>query len=476
MTDAYTQFLARKSQDSSFSGFAPLLMPDFLYDFQAHLVDWALRKGKAALFEDCGMGKTPQQLVWADNIVRKTNKRVLILAPLAVGPQTVQEGQKFGIAVTRSRDGALTGTSGIWITNYDQLHHFNSQDFVGVVADESSCLKHFTGATQQAVTRFLLKIPYRLLCTATPSPNDYHELGTSSEALGALGYSDMLTRFFVMDEAKRHRINDVKLARGANTGAHFARLAYRVSQQLGRWRLKGHAQQPFWRWVCSWARACRMPSDLGFEDALFHLPPLHEREHILTPVTPPQDMLFTLPAFGLAEERDERRRTLRQRCEYAASLVDHGAPAVVWCHWNAEGDLLERLIPESVQIAGVDSDADKECKWAQFLLGERRVLITKPTIGAWGINLQHCAHVVTFVSHSFEQYYQSIRRCWRFGQHKPVVVDVIATTGEQYVRDNMARKAKAADLMFAELVAHMQDALHLVRQNDTTPQEVPSWL
>lgn len=472
----YEAFLEKKTQLGGMHGFAPLWMPAQLFDFQHALVEWALRKGRAAIFADCGLGKSFQQLVWAQNVVQKTNGRVLILTPLAVGPQTVHEGEKFGIACRRVADGSNLPKSGIFVTNYEKLHKFDSTAFVAVVCDESSILKHFAAATQKAVSRFMLKLPYRLLCTATAAPNDYIELGTSSEALGMLGYSDMLSRFFVMDDKKRHRMNDVKLARDANTGNHFAKLAYRVAQQIGAWRLKGHAEQPFWRWVCSWARACRKPSDLGFDDGDFILPPLVEREHVIEPQTAPDGMLFTLPAFGLKEERDERRRTLKERCEYVAELVNHGKPAMVWCHFNPEGNLLAKLLPDAVHVYGSLSDDEKEAAYQQFLCGEKRVMINKPKIGAWGLNFQHCAHVVTFASHSYEQRYQSVRRCWRFGQKEQVVFDTVATTGEQHVMENMARKAKAMDMMFTALVAHMQDALHINRTQNTFTMEMPSWL
>lgn len=415
------------------------------------------------------------QLVWAENVRRKTNKNVLILTPLAVGSQTVQEGQKFDIECSQSRDGAVYP---ITVTNYEQLlaGRFSPDDFGAVVCDESSILKHFSGATQKTVTRFMSKIPYRLLCTATAAPNDYTELGTSSEALGNLGYSEMLTRFFVLDDKKRHRMNDVKMARAANTGSHYARLAYRISQQIGQWRMKGHAEEPFWRWVCSWARACRMPSDLGFDDDGFILPPLEDRHHLVIPKNAPDGMLFTLPVFGLKEEREERKRTLQERCELAASLVDHNRPAVIWCHLNAEGDLLERLIPDSVQVKGSLSDDQKIKAYDAFKFRQARVMICKPKIGAWGLNWQFCNHVVTFVSHSYEQYYQSVRRCWRFGQEKPVMVDIIASKGEGYVKDNMIRKSDAAKVMFDRLVGHMNDALYLTKNNHTTETRRPSWL
>lgn len=471
----YAAFLDRKTQLGAMSGFDPVWMPDFLFDFQKALLEWAIRKGRAAIFADCGLGKTPMQLVWAENVVRKTNGRVLIATPLAVGQQTIGEAAKFSIDATRSRDGSVNG-AGIYVTNYEQLHKFDPQLFAAMVCDESSILKHFSGATQKQVTRFMSKLPYRLLCTATAAPNDYTELGTSSEALGELGYSDMLTRFFVMDDKKRTRMNDVKLARAAHTGDYYQKLAYRVAQQIGQWRLKGHAEIPFWRWICSWARACRKPSDIGFDDAHFLLPPLREQEHIISPKRPRDGMLFTLPAVGLQEEREERRRTLEERCDYVHDLVAGARSAIVWCHLNPEGDRLVKVIPDAVQVAGSNSDEEKEEAYVAFANGDLRVLVTKPKIGAWGLNWQHCNHVVTFASHSYEQYYQSVRRCWRFGQCNPVTVDIVATEGERHIRENMQRKSEAANKMFSALVRHMMDALHIERSTYQVQPEIPKWL
>jgi len=388
--------------------------------------------------------------------------------------QTMQEAEKFGIEAHRSKTGEVH--PGINITNYERLHYYDPADFSGVVCDESSILKHFSGVTQKTVTRFMSKHKYRLLCTATAAPNDYHELGTSSEALGALGYSDMLSRFFVQEDKKRSRMNDVKLARGARGGDHYQKLAYRVAQQIGQYRMKGHAEHAFWRWVCSWAMACRQPSDLGFDDKQFILPKLTVRDHIITATIPPEGMLFTIPAFGLQEERDERRRTLTERAELVAKLVDHDKPAIVWCHLNAEGDKLEQVIPDAVQVAGKNSEEEKEEAYTAFAAGDIRVLVIKPKIGAWGMNWQHCAHVVTFASHSYEQYYQSVRRCWRFGQKNPVTVDVVSTEGEVHVRENMERKREAAKIMFDRLIENMHQAQHLSRPIEKCQQESPSWL
>lgn len=475
----YDEFLHGKTQFGANAGFEPTFMPTFLFDFQKSLVEWAVRKGRAAIFADCGLGKTPMQLVWAQNVHKHTGKRVLILTPLAVGQQTVREAHKFQMDAEQSRDGKLDAP--IVVTNYEKLHLFSPTDFGGVVCDESSILKSYSGETRKQVTRFMSKLSFRLLCTATAAPNDYIELGTSSEALGELNHSEMLKRFFKYLDDKGQKSESKQQAEAEKMqeagASYFQKLAYRVAQTIGQWRLKHHAVQQFWRWVASWSRACRKPSDLGFDDANFALPALNERDHMVKATKLRPGMLFDLPAFGLGEEREERKRTLKERCELAAKLVDHKRPAVVWCHANAEGDLLEEIIPDAQQIAGATPDERKIELYEAFASGELRALIIKPKIGAWGLNWQHCSDVVTFASHSYEQYYQSIRRCWRFGQKRPVTVDMISTEGEIRVLANMRKKAAKADAMFAILVKEMNNATRVERVNNyTTKEKVPSWL
>ena len=455
MPDDYAAFLSTKAQIDAGDGFAPVWMPDFLFDFQSALTDWAIRKGRAAVFADCGLGKTLIELVWAENVARKSGGNVLLLTPLAVTAQIAAEAAKFGIDARVSRDGTLHR---ITITNYEKLHLFQPSQFEGVVCDESSILKSFSGATRGALTEFMRTMRYRLLATATAAPNDFHELGTSSEALGYLGYMDMLNRFF------RNDLNNSASGR------------YRG--EVIKWRLKGHAEQPFWRWVCSWARACRRPSDLGFENARFVLPPIVEREHVVEATTLADGLLFALPAVGLREQRDERRRTIAERCSRVADLVNGtGQPALVWCHLNDEGDRLANMIPDAKQVSGAMSDDEKEARLLGFARGDIRVLITKPVIGAWGLNYQHCNHITFFPSHSFEQYYQGVRRCWRFGQERPVHVDIITTEGERGVLRNLQRKSEQADRMFASLVAHMNEALSIQRMSSfDNRMEVPQWL
>ncbi len=466
--NAYQEFLDAKAQLGRMDGFEPLWMPDFLFGFQKALVDWSLRKGRSAIFADCGLGKTPMQLVWADNVVRKTNRPVLVLTPLAVSHQTLAEAEKFGIEARRSSYSSER-SNGIVITNYERLHHFDPNDFSGCVCDESSILKSFDGVRRLEITEFMKKMRYRLLCTATAAPNDYIELGTSSEALGELGYTDMLTRFFKNDDGNAIKARTFNGGRAVRGGA--------LAEGM-KWRFKGHAEVPFWRWVCSWARAVRRPSDLGFPDDGFILPPLIERDIMIEVDKPADGMLFSLPAVGLAEQRSERRRTIEERCEVAARLVqDTGKPALMWCHLNDEGDILEKMVRDAIQISGDDEDEAKEEKFIAFAKGQARVLVTKPKIGAWGLNFQHCQHITSFPSHSFEQYYQGIRRCYRFGQTLPVVSEIITTEGEKSVLKNLQCKAIAADKMFDGLVAHMNDSMRINRASEfTTNQEIPTWL
>lgn len=768
----YRGFLAARAQLDGDSGFEPIWIPDFLFDFQKALVEWAIRKGRAAIFADCGLGKTPMQLVFAENVIRKENRPVLILTPLAVSAQTLREAEKFGIEAVRSR-GATPSKATVVITNYERLHLFNPDDFTGVVADEcfaagtkidtpagtvaiedvtpgmkilnaagrdvvvatrkrkidaavkitigseqvicsdnhpwftsegwrrairvrqgtsvmatseamrmvrddvhdqirpdgqdaflrtlllsemanvttgasgegshtrdarenweegfgmvaqyaggsgecaslclyqadaarrdagtrvsnsardgsraygarrqrprpdettgyfrvsarrrmadgirrflgscaknwisdvlqgryrrlasqdrdrgrwlqpqsartavtrpqerrdarfarvdrveilesghpelerfrdaggslyfydieaarhpsfsvggilvhnSSILKNYDGTRKAQITEFMRTIPYRLTCTATAAPNDYIELGTTSEALGYLGYMDMLSKFFKNDQNSNH--------------------PNRLWAAGAKWRFRGHAERDFWRWVCSWGRALRKPSDMGFADGDFILPALHTREHVVAAATPREGMLFDTPAITLEEQREERRRTLRERCELAAELISARKDAsVAWCHLNDEGDLLTRLIPEAVQVSGSDADEAKEEKFLAFASGEIRRIVTKDSIACYGLNWQHCSHMTTFASHSWERYYQAIHRFLRFGQQNEVTSDVIASTGEAGVVANLKRKSDAMDKMFARLVETMNDALAIQRTTQFKVTEaLPSWL
>jgi len=310
------------------------------------------------------------------------------------------------------------------------------------------------------VTEFARTMPYRLLATATAAPNDWTELGTSSEALGYLGYQDMLSRFFTNKDKTSKSMGGKWRPRAGE-----------------EWRFKGHAEVPFWRWVASWARAMRKPSDLGFDDGAFILPPLETRQHVVEARTVKEGTLFDVPAVGLAEEREASRRTIAERCEKAAELLADANPGIAWCHLNDEGDLLTKLIPGAVQVAGSDPVEAKEERLAAFGRGEIRVLVTKPRIASWGLNYQNCHRMTYFADHSFEAYYQAVRRCWRFGQQHPVTVDVITTTGGERSLANLERKAAQADRMFTALTEHMRDA-QAVRRTETYDREAeaPSWV
>jgi len=435
------------------TGFEPVEIHDWLFEHQKKLVEYALRKGRAALFADTGLGKTAMELSWSDNVARHTNGQVLLVTPLAVARQIEDEAVRFGINAAISRTGKPS-KSDITITNFENLHKFDKQNFAGLCVDESSAIKNFDGKRREIVTEFCQGLQYRLLATATAAPNDFHELGTSSEALGYLGFRDMITTFFRQETAK--------------DGQGWGRTKY---------RFRGHAEKPFWQWVVSWARAVRKPSDIGCSDDGYVLPELKEIEHVVHNSTPRDGWLFSVPAFGLQEEREERRVTIRERCELAADLVKGNNPAVIWCHLNDEGDLLEELVPDSVQVKGSMEDDAKEDCLSGFAKGNYRVLITKPKIGCWGLNWQHCNNVVTFAGHSFEQYYQAVRRCWRFGQKHPVTVHLVTTEGESGVITNLKQKQMKAEQMFSALVECMNREIAVAAKHDFKHKEkVPSWL
>lgn len=457
MSVSYAEFLASKAQLDGDHGFAPTWLPEWLFGFQRDLVEWATRKGRAAVFADCGLGKTPIQLAWAQNVHRHTGRPVLVVAPLAVSFQTQTEAAKFGVDAAVSRDGTVPAA--VTVTNYERLHLFNTSDFGGVVCDESSAIKSFDGVRRALVTEFLRQHRYRLLCTATAAPNDYIELGTSSEALGYLGHMDMLSRFFTNKDRP-------------------ARFRGWARDRDGDWRFKGHAEEPFWRWVASWARALRRPSDLGYPDDGFILPELIHRQHVVAMDKEPDDgTLFSVPAVGLREERAEQRRSVTERCEKAAGLLADADSAVAWCQLNAEGDLLTKLIDGAVQVSGSDAPDAKEEALTAFSRGQVRVLVTKPAIGAWGLNWQNCHRMTYFPSYSYEQHYQAVRRCWRFGQRHPVVVDIVTTEGGANALASLQRKGEQADRMFDALVTHMRDAVSVRRLSTfERDMEAPAWL
>ena len=442
----YEDFLESKRKGIDAHGFKPLWIPNFLFDFQVPITDWSIRTGRAALFEACGLGKTPQELVWAENVLRKTNKPVLVLTPLAVAHQFVTEGEKFGIEVRHSRDGRVKKC--INVVNYQRLHNFDPADFSALVCDESGCLKHHDAKTRQLVTEFSAKIKYILLGTATPAPNDFMELGNSAEVLRIMRYAQMLAMFFTHD-----------------------------GKTTSQWRLRGYAKKRFWAWVASWARAIRKPSDLGFDDGKFDLPPLNVVQHEVAS-KPPDGRFFVEEAIGLNEQRQERRRTLKERCEKVASLVPKDGLFIAWCHLNVEGDLLTSLIPGAVQVSGSESDDAKEEKLNAFSRGEIQRLVSKPTIAGFGLNWQHCSDVSFFASNSWEQWYQAIRRCYRFGQERQVTVNIVTSEAESSVLRNMLRKEKQAEELYDGIVREMSRFQVKKQQSTeyTKKVKLPSWL
>ena len=454
----YSEFLRNKSQSNTLDGFKPTFMPDGLFPFQAALTDWAIQKGRALLAEDCGLGKTFQELVFAENCVRETNRPSIILTPLAVAPQTVREAEKFGIEAAVSRDGKPA--KNITVTNYESLHKFNPNDFGSVVCDEISCLKAFDGKRRKQITRFMSKAKYRLGGTATAAPNDYIELGTIAEALGHMTQSDMLGTFFLSSDKKRHSL--------FKEGDFWNRAKY---------FFRPYSETPFWQWVCSWARAIRSPADMGFDDSRFVLPELIVNQVVVPTTFRFPGELFVRIAGTLAEQRQERKRSIQERCEIVRELVNHDQPALVWCQYNEEGTELARMIPGAVEVAGRHSDEEKAERLNGFATGEFQVLVTKPKIGAWGMNYQHCGHQTFFPSHSFEQWYQCVRRSLRFGRVGAVKVDIVATEGEAGVTENLQMKQAKADAMFAALVEQMHNAQGMkITDKHTQQLEVPSWL
>lgn len=419
----YASFLERKRSLAGDAGFE-VEPSEMLYPFQQDIVRFAARKGRAAIFADCGLGKTPMQLEWARLVVERTGGNVLILAPLAVAAQTVREGAKFGIEAVRARESDEVAP--ITVTNYERLERFAGMDWAGVVLDESSILKSFDGRTRELLTRWASTIPFRLCATATPSPNDYEELGGHAEFLSVLNRRQMLAEFFVNDGL---------------SAAH--------------WRLKGHAQNLYWQWIRSWASALRSPADMGYPDDGFALPPLNVDVVSIDADAVSEDRLFAVPVSTLAERRQARRESLPQRVTHAAEIVNaHDGPCVVWCDLNDESSALTAAIPGSIEVRGSDSADEKEARLLAFTNGDARVIVTKPRIGGWGLNWHHCNRMVFVgLSDSYESYYQAVRRCWRFGQTQPVEVTIIASNREQTVLENVRRKEEQARRMFEQLVA-----------------------
>lgn len=458
MTDGYKAFLQSKinlHQPAGLKLKVKSLNPQ-LKQFQSEIVLWTLRLGRAAVFAGTGLGKTLMQLEWASQVHKATEQPVLVITPLAVSQQTIREGLKFGITVNlcNSPDDLADGIN---ITNYEKLHRFEPGWIVGLALDESSILKSHDGAYRQWLTDFASTIPYRTAWTATPAPNDHEELGNHAEFLGILKRTEMLGTFFTHD--------------GGDTS---------------KWRLKGHAEEKFWKWLCSWAVTLRNPADLGFDGSEYELPPLAMHSHVCEGKLQPEDgRLFVHEAQSLQERRQARRASLEDRCQIAADLAnDSNQPWVIWCDLNDEGDLLEKLIPDAIQIKGADSPEFKSQSMIDFSDGSIRVLITKPSIAGFGMNWQHCNNTAFVgLSDSWEKLYQAIRRFYRFGQSRQVNVHMIYASDEGAVIRNLQRKEEQAEEMQAQMVKHMnlysdlnQGHHQVFDYNPQQPMRLPQWL
>ena len=428
----YNVFLKRKQIQTTPTGFDVNIedLNNNAFDWQKHIVKWALKKGKAALFEDCGLGKTLQQLMWANQVHKKTNKPVLILAPLAVSLQTRQEGLKFGVDVNicESQSDAINGIN---ITNYEKLEKFDPDEFVGVVLDESSILKSYMGKTKRLICDFFKDVPYRLACTATPAPNDLMELLNHAEFLGVMRSNEALAVWFIADQRKS-----------------------------GKYRLKGHAERDFWNWVSSWAVCISSPSDIGYSDDGYILPPL--KEYDLT-VKVRNEYVFgteieelNMSATGYMKER---RRTLEDRCLKTAELVNNSDEQfVVWCGLNEESNELKKLIRDAVEVKGGDKTEKKEQSAFNFINGKFKVLISKPSIFGYGLNFQNCHNsVFCGLDYSFENYYQAVRRLYRFGQRNEVNVFRVLGENEKVILDTVKAKAKLKENMGVSMAKAMKE-------------------
>ena len=433
-----------------------------LKDHQRHAVEFALKAGCAALFLDTGLGKTLCALEWGRIVVEHTGRPVLMLAPLAVAAQHEREAVKFGIDAKAVREPDEITTPRVYITNYDRLAKFDAEQFAGVILDESSILKSFHGATTKALIATFKHTPFRLCCTATPAPNDHAELGQHSEFLGVMSQSQMLTRWFIHDSA-----------------------------DTGNWRMKGHAVQDFWNWVASWARCVSKPSDLGFSDQGYDLPALDLKRHIVEAdrsldagaEKDGQARLFRMPDTSATSIHREKRMTTDARADVIAALVaqEPGEAWVVWCDTDYEADALADRIPGAVEVRGSMSPDVKEANLTMFSTGQVRVIITKPSIAGFGLNWQHSARMAFVgLSFSYESFYQAIRRCWRFGQSRPVSVHVACADTEESIWQIVSRKAGDHDAMKAEMTAAMARASHSVPEQapyqPAKPLALPQWI
>lgn len=453
----YMEFIQSKRHTSGLHGFDPLWIPDSAFDFQKHIIGKALTKGRIGLFEDTGLGKTLQQLVIAQNVVMHTNRNVLILTPLAVAFQFIDEAARIGIDdIAHTKNGDVKAK--ITVCNYERLHLLNADDFSCVMLDESSILKNFAGKTRDEIVAFIKRVPYRFLATATPSPNDFIELGNSSEALGYMGYMDMLTKFFKSNQ------NSVD-SNNRNIGEKFY--------------LKPHAERDFFAWVNQWSVMVKRPSDIGFSNEGYDLPSLHVNRHMVhnekSWVIDNQAALFAMPAKRLTEVREEQKLTVSERCDKAVELAS-GKTSVYWCNLNEESARLAELDPEAVEIIGGMSIDQKEEILVGFARGHIKRLITKAKMTSMGLNWQHCNHTVFFPTYSYEQYYQAIRRFWRFGQKSEVTCDMVISEGQERVMDALEQKTGKAIELYENLVqAANRDFSHITKEFTQTIQ-LPEFL
>lgn len=433
MIESYRDFLAAKALADVPTGIEdPQGLPACLSDFQSDIVPWALRRGRAALFAGTGLGKTLMELAWADAVARHANRPVLALTPLAVAAQHIREADKFGLPARRANSQADVNAAAVFVTNYEKLDRFDLTAFAGLVLDESSILKAFNGKTRNALISAARAVPFRLAASATPAPNDFMELGNHAEFLGVMAHAEMLATFFVHD-----------------------------SGDTQKWRLKRHAEEDFWRWVASWAVMLNKPSDLGYPDGAYVLPPLNVVQHIVDVDDGPcfeTGLLLPMEARTMQERLAARRATVKQRVEKAAELAPGDRPFVGWCNLNAESEALAAAIPGAVEVRGSDSEARKEAVLEDFALGNVATLITKPTICGFGMNWQHCRDTAFVgLNDSFEQLYQAIRRFWRFGQTETVNAHMIAASTEGAVVANLKRKEADAQRMMNAMVRAMAD-------------------
>ncbi len=453
----YSEFIRRKKHSTGNFGFNPVWMPDSAFDFQKHIITKAIVKGRIGMFADTGLGKTLMQIVIAENVIRKTNKRVLILTPLAVAFQFIDEAHRIGVDdIDHSKDGTLAKM--ITVCNYERLHLLNPDDFVCVMLDESSILKNFAGKTRDAIVAFIKRVPYRFLSTATPSPNDFIELGNSSEALGYMGYMDMLTKFFKSNQGSADSNN-------RNIGEKFY--------------LKPHAERDFFAWVNQWSVMVKKPSDLGFDDSGYELPALHVKKHMVknsnTWCMDGQSSLFAMPAATMTEVREEQKLTVTERCEHAIQLAK-GKTSVYWCNLNEESSLLSSLDPDAVEIIGGMSIDRKEEILVSFARGEIKRLITKARMTSMGLNWQHCKHTVFFPTWSYEQYYQAIRRFWRFGQKSEVTCDMVISEGQERVLEALQQKTNKAIELYGSLVAAANQDFSFVNKEFNQTVRMPAFM